>query len=370
MMALNLFRSRKLLARAPAPQSNGRFVTRFAALGLLLLTALAASTTLNAAPVTYGFILVGQNAQPGFSEIQGPIVQVAGNTYGGVGKEVIVVLNFAGDTADVQPWSFAGAAGYEIRRGVASFIVYNAPNGTVLANGSFDASAGMYVSIDNVNGGIGLGSGAVWPATASGFPGQPAYPFAHVFSASTAYDLKSTFSGIGSADQFQGALSCPGFPGSCAAPLALPLTDGTTFSMTLPSGNIENTVIATVLPLVNFAGFGAQTTLGTNDSFTVKGNFRLGRMSNGINPVQEPFTLTINGYTAALPAGSFESSSTGVYAFDGLVNGKSLYVQITSNGNLSYSFLATGTGSNLGGRPFSVGLTIGDNTGTATLPHD
>lgn len=370
MMALprNLFYA--AFARHTQLNSKNHSARRFAALGLLLLTAFAASAKLNAAPANYGFILVGQNAQPGFAEIQGPIVQIGSNTYGGIGKEVIVVLNFAGDTADVQPWSFAGAAGYEIRRGVASFIVYNASNGTVLANGSFDASAGMYVSIDNVNGGVGLGSQAVWPATAGGFPGQPAYPYAHVFSTPSAYDLKSTFSTIGFPDQFTGALSCTGFPGPCGAPTSLPLSDGEFFTMLLPTANIENTFIANVLPLVNFSNFGAQTTLGSGSSFTVKGNFKLGRMSNGINPAQEPVTLTVNGYIAAIQAGLFAENSQGLFVFGGLVNGNPLLVEITNNGNQSYSLLAQGTGNSLGSRPVSVTLTIGDNTGTATGSHE
>jgi hypothetical protein len=349
---------------------SNRFPKPLATLAFLLLMAFTTAARLSAAPVNYGFILAGQNAQPGYAEIQGPIVQVGGNTYGGIGKEVIVVLNFAGDTADVQPWSFAGAAGYEIRRGVASFIVYNSSDGTVLANGSFDASAGMYVSIDNVNGGIGLGSGAAWPATSPGFPGQPAYPYAHVFSAPASYDLKSNYTNISAGDQFTGALSCAGFPGPCAAPLALPLTDGRTFSISLPISNIENTVDVTVLPLVNFASFSAQTTVTAGNSFTVRGAFKLGRASNGINPVQEPVTFNINGYSASIPAGSFVGNSSGLYTFQGLVNGQPLNVQITGTGYQSYSFLATGTGSNLGGRPFSVNLTIGDNTGTASAPRD
>ena len=89
-----------------------------------------------------------------------------------------------------------------------------------------------------------------------------------------------------------------------------------------------------------------------------------------MNPVQEPFTLQINSYSATLPAGLFEETSSGsgssgaAFSFSGLIGGKPLSVAIKATGNLSYSITAHGTGSIAGtGSKVSVDLTIGDNTG-------
>ena len=348
-------------------QSKRRRGMRLAALPLLLLV-FSLSAKLNAAPVTYSFTIVGRHAQPGIPEIIGPVVQLD-KTYGGSGKEIIVVLSFSGDTADVQPWSVSGATGYEIRRGTAAFVIYDSSSGGVLADGTFDPSAGIFISIDDVNGGIGFGSQAVWPTvTIPGqptFPGQPAYPFANALGSASTYDLKSTFTTEGAPSQFSGALSCVNFPGRCGNVLSLPLSNGQFFTLLLSGPNVENIFSASVLPLVNFSSFSAQTTLG-GGSFTVKGNFRLGDMSNGVNPVQEPVTLTVNSYVATIPAGLFaEGSSGGLFFFNGLVNGAPLFVEITKNGRMSYSIVAQGSAASVGATtPISVGLTIGDNTGT------
>jgi hypothetical protein len=125
-----------------------------------------------------------------------------------------------------------------------------------------------------------------------------------------------------------------------------------------------------VLPEVNFGSFSAYTTLGPSESFALKGRFRLGNMSNGINPVAQPLTLTVNGYTAALPAGSLIASTTGAFLYNGVVGGNPLYVLITPLGNMTYSIQADGSGAGVGSKPVSVGLTIGNNTGTAMANHE
>ncbi|KAA6458617.1 hypothetical protein DYQ86_18845 [Acidobacteria bacterium AB60] len=332
----------------------------------LLVAASAAKAS--AAPVVYRFLAAGQNGAPGIPEVQGPVVTVGGTTYGSVGHEIITSLSFTGDTADVQPWSFAGTNGYEIRKGQAAFTLFDASTAAVLASGVFDPSAGMYVSIDDGNGGVGLGSMAAWGPDNPGFPGQVVYPLGKVLATPLSYDLKSVYSTAG---QLTPALSCPNFPGPCAAPVQLPLTDGHYFAISLPNGNISNTFIADVQQTTPFAGFSALTTLGANESFTVKGRFTLNKMSNGINPSLEPVTLTVNGYTVYLPGGSFTQNTTGApYMYQGIADGNPLSVTITPLGNLSFSIVAQGSGEGVGSKPASVGLTVGGNTGTATASRD
>jgi hypothetical protein len=345
------------------PELKFPLTKQLATVGLLMMI-FTLSAKLNAAPVLYSFTVAGQNAGPAVSEIQGPVIQLGSTTYGGVGKEIIVVFTFSGDTADVQPWSFAGTAGHEIRRGAAAVVISDQASGTILADGTFDPSAGIFVSIDDGNGGIGFGSQAVWPVTGTGFPGQPAYPLGNALGSSSTYDLTSSFSTTGS------ALSCEGFPGPCGASVSLPMSDGELFTMQLPTPNINTSFTANVVPLVTFSKFSAHTIAHSNGTFSLKGHFTLGHRSNGMNPVQEPFTLQINNYSATVPAGLFQETSSGsgssgaVFSFSGPINGSPLLVTIRANGHLSYSIAAHGSGSIHTTGGVSVGLTIGDNTGT------
>lgn len=343
------------------PELKVPLTKQFAAVGLLLML-FALSAKLNAAPVRYTFTVAGQNAGSAGPEIQGPVIQWGTTTYGGIGKEIIVVFTFSGDTADVQPWSFSGAAGHEIRRGVAAVTIHDQSSGNILADGTFDPSAGMFISIDHVNGGVGFGSQTVWPVAGAGFPGQPAYPLGNVLTSSTTYDLQSSTSITG------GAISCVGFPGPCGAPTSISMSDGELFTMQLPTPNIKITFTAKVVPLVTFSHFSAHATAHVAGTFSLKGNFTLGHRSNGMNPVQEPFTLKISSYLATVPAGLFEETSSGsgssgaAFSFSGLIDGKPLSVTIKATGPLSYSITAHGTGSIAGSG--TVGLTIGYNTGT------
>jgi hypothetical protein len=104
---------------------------------------------LHAVPVTYQLIVFRVNGTPTFPEIPGPVVQVGNNTYGAIGHEVKVTFTLQGDTSNVDAYSIPGASGYEIRMGTASVLVEDA--GNVVFQGTFDPSAGIFVSIDNTN---------------------------------------------------------------------------------------------------------------------------------------------------------------------------------------------------------------------------
>ncbi len=180
---------------------------RKAATGLLVLSALFASWTCSAtaAPITYTFT--------GTGSITGSLGAVA------IGSADVVTFTFAGDTSNVLSFTIP-VTGHEILVGTASVSVTDASTHAVLAQGTFLSSDGIFVSVDNTNGGVGFGSAGVPPASAS-FPGDPAYPFGLVpVSSVSAYDLQSAFSTTG--DGF----ACVGFPSGCVSPIALATTAG------------------------------------------------------------------------------------------------------------------------------------------------
>jgi hypothetical protein len=138
-----------------------------------------------------------------------------------------------------------------------------------------------------------------------------------------------------------------------------------------PTGYFEAVTHATV----PFSAFNAALCLNEEsaDSFSLQGRFTLGASSNGINPPKSVVTLQLNSYIVTLPIGSFTSEQEG-YSFEGVVNGVSLKMQIRPLSSRQYSFHASGHGTNFTGiaPPVTVGLTIGDDSGTtaAEITHD
>jgi|GEM_PF-2126781 len=358
-----------------------RLAVTFVALSMVVF---GSPQRLHAVPVTYQLIVFGVNGSPTFTEIPGPVVQIGNNTYGAIGQEIKVTFTFQGDTSNVAAFSVPGAAGYEIRMGTASVLVQDSSNlNNVFFQGTFDPTAGIFVSIDNTNLGIGFGSEAVWPPTAPGFPGEPAYPLGYYIwflSQASTYDLKSDFNtGLIESVGIFGGWSCssgPPFYPCLTPPTALPLSNGETFTFSLlptnstvspPISNPVGFFQTTLNPTVAFSSFAARAALENHgQDFLLRGRFTLGTMSNGINPASEAVTLNVNGYTATVPPGSFVLGREASWNFRGIVNGNPLRMQISPLGNSSYSVSAEGGGSNLGGSPISVTLTIGDDSGTTT----
>ena len=98
-------------------------------------------------------------------------------------------------------------------------------------------------------------------------------------------------------------------------------------------------------------------------------NFTLGQGSDGINPATEPVTFRIANFTITIPAGSFRKGLTGAYAFAGKINSISIEALIASLGNNRFGFQAAAYGANLSGttNPVTVGLTIGNDSGTTSV---
>jgi hypothetical protein len=178
---------------------------------LLAASALCASFTCGAfaAPVTYTFTATG------------PITGTLGSvSIGGTGQ--LLTFTFIGDTTNVLSFS-SPVPGHEILIGAGSVSVTDISTGATIASGNFATTDGIFVSIDNQNGGVGFGSAGAPPGSA-GFPGNPAYPLGVPISPSDphiSYDLTSDVT-ISS----NGTLSCLGFPFTCNTPTALATSGG------------------------------------------------------------------------------------------------------------------------------------------------
>ncbi len=186
-------------------------------------------------PVTYTLTL--------FSFTPGWPAGTLGNlAFGGTGPQaphpsVNLVFTFEGNTADVVAYHVAttkpavnDGEGFEIIAGSASITIVDATSGATLQSAQFLPGAGIFVSVDNGNRGIGFGCRGALPGDPT-FPNggvEVAYPYA-LFNAPVT-DLKSSYSYV-TADW---ALSCAGFsgspgtrgPGTCNLPVSLGTTAG------------------------------------------------------------------------------------------------------------------------------------------------
>jgi hypothetical protein len=158
---------------------------------------------------------------------EGPIMGALGGApIGGMNGIVptdVITFTFVGDTSNVVPFILGPVHGWENLIGTASTTVTDYATQAVIAQGAFLPSDRIFVSVDNVNGGVGFGSAGASPSDA-GFPGNPVYPFGLVSQDDPAvftYDLQShiAFNSLES-------ISCLGFPGACQAPIALATTAG------------------------------------------------------------------------------------------------------------------------------------------------
>jgi hypothetical protein len=123
-----------------------------------------------------------------------------------------------------------------------------------------------------------------------------------------------------------------------------------------------------ITSLVPFATSFAKLEI-TTGGFDLNESFTLGTNSNGIDPVTENVTLQIGTFSVTIPAGSFKQNPNGRFAFQGVINGVSLEVQIVPLGNNIFTFKAEGTGVNLTllTNPVTVVLTIGIDSGNTAV---
>ena len=188
---------------------------------LLLVAALAFASAAQAATILYTEVISGYGG-PTDESPSGTLGGIAFGGLGGTPQAAVLELFFQSDTADVTPFSLGGIHGFENVTGTASVEVLDT-GGNILVRGAFLASAGIFISVDNTNQGIGFGSQGVLPSDPT-FPGQPLYPYSIILNGTSdvgTYDLKGNdiiFS--------VNAASCVNFPGPCGAPFALATTAG------------------------------------------------------------------------------------------------------------------------------------------------
>lgn len=279
----------------------------------------------------------------------------------------VVLLTFEGDTTNVIPFTVQGSmgpvTGYLNLVGTAKVHIFD-ENGNSFQD-TFLPSAGIFVSVDNTNGGVGFGSLGVPPSNPN-FPGQVAYPAGMLVippSAVATYDLKSDIMlPVGSAQ------SCVGFatPAGCAAPLRLPMTSGDLILNLAQRSSAEFSAVAQAV--TPFTSFSARGEIATSH-FDVRGRFALGRTSNGINPLSEAVTLRLDSYTVTIAPGSFGRTEDGGYEFEGKVADVRLAILLKAHSPALYTFEVRGVGPGLPilTTPASMELTIGDDSGSTTV---
>ena len=156
-------------------------------------------------------------------------------------------------------------------------------------------------------------------------------------------------------------------------------TESTNFSTT--SGVIQPTFggridafVAKITTNVPFAAFNpkVEITLGplaNDDEFEIKATLTLGTSSNGIAPLIEAVTVQVGTFSTTIPAGSFKLKK-GRFTFEGVINGVKLEAVLRSLIlGIDYEFKVEGKGADLTGtvNPVTVGLTIGDDSGSKTV---
>jgi hypothetical protein len=104
------------------------------------------------------------------------------------------------------------------------------------------------------------------------------------------------------------------------------------------------------------------------DGVEIEGAFTLGANSDGINPVNEDVAVDLNNASLTIPAGSFEEDD-GEFVFKGVIKGAAVEMEIEAVGEIDYEFELEVAGATFRAiqNPVTVGLTIGDDTGTGKV---
>lgn len=146
-----------------------------------------------------------------------------------------------------------------------------------------------------------------------------------------------------------------------------------------------NTVVATGIPVASvpqdltifnptapFAAFTIDNLNISPQGFHEQGDFTLGPDSQGIDLAHQPVTLTIGSFSFTIPAGSFRQVGGNLhFVLNATINGLQVNFNLKANGKSStdFSYVVNVNGVDLTGQPdpVTVGLKIGENTGTTTV---
>jgi hypothetical protein len=242
---------------------------------LTLLCQLGIASMAHAGQIVYKLVVFLDPRETGASPISGSI---AGKPFGGTGHDVVMTFTFTGNTDNVVPFS-APVVGVENLMGTASVQVNSASTGALLSEATFLPAAGIFVSADNTNGGLGFGSFGALPSSPA-FPGNPVYPYGanFIFPLTASYDLVTD----GYIELYNNT-SCVGFPFACQPGAPLPTTAGDL--IVNPEFGDGFALFFAEPRATSFASFSAGTVLTTTGDITMDGKFSLGRGSHGINPL-------------------------------------------------------------------------------------
>lgn len=335
-------------------------------MALYLAMGLAWAALARAAPIVYTMAVFVDPRETNFAPISGTL---NGTAFGGAGNNVVMTFTFTGDTTDVIPFT-SPVVGAENLLGSSSVQINSASSGQLLARTKFLPTAGIFVSVDNTNGGLGFGSFGALPSS-PGFPGNPVYPYAanFIFGLTSSYDLVTYEKLV-----LYNNVSCINFPFVCSpgAPLSTlagPLTinpefgDGWALFFARPQAFL-------------FGSFNAGTSVSTSGVMTMSGSFSLASGRGPLNPKTVPVTLGMISAGGSIvpdltiPPGSFQLVN-GVYEFTGFIDSASLSVKIRHTEENRYGFEVSGSGGPLaieapGTHPIAVTLMVGDDFGTTT----
>lgn len=154
-------------------------------------------------------------------------------------------------------------------------------------------------------------------------------------------------------------------PNTSAKSVSVISTASNTVTGSVAVGNFPFAVALT--PTIVFPAFSAKLDISPN-GFDLTGSFTLGARGT-INPPTQPLTLKVGTYTVTVPAGSFKAGSHGTFTFAGTIGGVALQIRIAPLGGRSYQIQLEASGIDLTGlsNPVAVDLSIGNNTGTASV---
>lgn len=124
-----------------------------------------------------------------------------------------------------------------------------------------------------------------------------------------------------------------------------------------------------------FAAFAAGETEINHHRFRTQGDFTLGAKSAGIDLAHQPVVLTAGDFSLTIPAGKFRQVGGQMhFLFRGTVNGLKVNFEIQAEGHStdSFDFKVMIKGVDLTGEPnpLTLGLKIGNNTGTVSVPFE
>lgn len=193
--------------------------------------------------------------------------------------------------------------------------------------------------------------------------------------------LEATSIAVGSSGSSDGAILCPCLAITPDGALVYVTNNGDSTVSVIDTS--MNAVVHTVTVGSNPAGIAIANLNAPFSNLTIKGltvnqngfaengTFSLGANSTGIDLAHQPFTVTVDGFSLTIPAGSFKQVGGNMhFVFNGAINGTPVSVNLIATGGTStdFKFSLSVTGVDLTGQPnpATVGLKIGSNSGSTT----